>query len=87
MPKGGRKGGTIFPRIPLADAVEFAKKLVSKTHSSAQPRDIIYSGVVGAKGGRGDTRISALKQFGFLKGDNKVKYSADTLAKSIASAP
>lgn len=87
MPKGGRKGGAIFPRIPLKDAVAFARKLVSKTHVSAQPRDVILSGVVGAKGTRGNIRISALKQFGFLKGDSKSNYSANELAKRVDSAP
>jgi hypothetical protein len=87
MPKGGRKGGAIFPRIGLDDAVAYARKLVSKTHVSAQPADIIYSGVVGAKGGIGNVRISALKQYGFLTGDTKVNYAVDELAKKIVSAP
>lgn len=87
MPKGGRKGGAVFPRIPLKDAVAYARKLVSKTHVNPQPRDVILSGVVGAKSGKGNIRISALKQFGFLKGDNKSRYSADELAKKIDSAP
>jgi hypothetical protein len=87
MPRGGRKGGTSFPRITLEDAVEYARKLVSKTHVSAQPRDVIYSGVVGTKAGLGDVRISALRQYGFLGGDNKTNYYADELAKKINSAP
>lgn len=87
MPKGGRKGGSVFPRIALGDAVAYARKLVSKTHTSAQPKDVIASGVVGAKGGTGDVRLSALKQYGFLKGDTKSNFSADDLAKKIAAAP
>ncbi|WLR98370.1 hypothetical protein [Shinella sumterensis] len=87
MPKGGRKGGAVFPRIALDDALVYAKKLVSKTHVGPQPRDIIYTGVVGAKGGTGDVKISALKQYGFLKGGNKENYSADDLAKRINFAP
>ncbi|MDW6025671.1 hypothetical protein SAZ10_28300 [Mesorhizobium sp. BAC0120] len=87
MPKGGRKGGTIFPRIALQDAVGYARRLVSKTHTSRQPRDVIYSGVVGAKAGIGDVRISALKQYGFLDGDAKSGYTADELAKKIVAAP
>ncbi len=87
MPKGGRKGGSVFPRVTLDDAVTYARKLVSKTHTSAQPRDVILSGVVGAKTGTGDVRISALKQYGFLKGDTKSNFSADDLAKKIAAAP
>lgn len=87
MPKGGRKGGSVFPRIALSDAVAYARKLVSKTHTGAQPKDVIVSGVVGAKGSKGDVRLSALKQYGFLKGDTKSNYSADDLAKKIAAAP
>lgn len=87
MPKGGRKGGTIFPRVALKDALVHARKLVSKTHTSAQPQDVIFSGVVGAKGGKGSVRMSALKQFGFLKGDIKSGFAADELAKEIAAAP
>lgn len=87
MPKGGRKGGTIFPRVGLKDALIYARKLVSKTHVSAQPIDVICSGVLGAKGGTGQVRLSALKQYGFLTGDVKSNYSADELAKQIAASP
>lgn len=87
MPKGGRKGGSVFPRITLGDAVAYARKLVSKTHTSPQPLDVIHSGVVGAKSGTGNVRVSALKQYGFLKGDVKSSFSADELAKRIVAAP
>lgn len=87
MPKGGRKGGTVFPRVSLKDALSYAKKLVSKTHVNAQAKDVIFSGVVGAKSGLGDVRMSALRQYGFLKGDTKSDFSADELAKQIAAAP
>lgn len=87
MPKGGRKGGSVFPRVALTDAISYARKLVSKTHTGPQPQDVIFSGVVGAKGSRGGTRISALKQYGFLKGDLKSNYSADDLAIKIVAAP
>ncbi|WP_250512038.1 hypothetical protein [Caballeronia sp. INDeC2] len=87
MPKGGRKGGAIFPRVGLKDALIYARKLVSKTHVSAQPKDVIYPGVLGAKGSTGDIRLSALKQYGFLTGDAKSNYSADALAKQIAASP
>jgi hypothetical protein len=87
MPKGGRKGGSVFPRVALNDAIGYARKLVSKTHTAPQPKDVIFSGVLGAKGGRGDVRMSALKQYGFLKGDLKTNFSADDLAKKIAAAP
>lgn len=87
MPKGGRKGGSVFPRVALDDAVKYARKLVSKTHTGPQPLDVIMSGVVGAKSGTGNVRISALKQYGFLKGDSKANFSAADLAKKIATAP
>lgn len=87
MPKGGRKGGTVFPRVSLSDAIKYARKLVSKTHTAPQPRDVILSGVVGSTSGVGNVRISALKQYGFLIGDEKASYSADDLAKKIAAAP
>jgi hypothetical protein len=41
MPKGGRKGGRQFPQISLKDAFEYAKRLVSKTHTAPQPEAII----------------------------------------------
>ena len=87
MPKGGRKGGAVFPRISLSEALQYAKKLVSKTHAGAQPADVILSGVVGNKSGPGRVRVSALKQYGFLKGDTKTGFSADELAKKITAAP
>jgi len=87
MPKGGRKGGRVFPRVALIDAINYARKLVSKTHTAAQPKDVILSGVVGTKGGAGAVRMSALKQYGFLKGDAKAGFSAGDLAKKISAAP
>lgn len=87
MPKGGRKGGTSFPRISLADALVYSKKLVSKTHTGPQPQDVIFAGVVGAKSGTGRVRIAALKQYGLISGDAKTKYSAADLAKQIGGAP
>lgn len=87
MPKGGRKGGSVFPRLALNDAIGYARKLVSKTHTAPQPQDVILSGVIGVKGGIGNVRMSALKQYGFLNGDMKTNYSAGDLAKKIAAAP
>jgi len=87
MPKGGRKGGSVFPRVGFMDAIKYARKLVSKTHTAAQPKDVILSGVVGAKAGKGAVRMSALKQYGFLKGDAKAGFSAGDLAKKISAAP
>lgn len=86
MPKGGRKGGAVFPRYSLADSLDWVKKLVSKTHNGAQARDVIYSGVVGSRSGTGDIKISALKQYGFLEGDSKA-YIASDLAKAVNVAP
>jgi hypothetical protein len=87
MPKGGRKGGTVFPRVSLADALVYAKKLVSKTHTGPQPREVILMGVIGSKHDKGTIGMSALKQYGLLKGDLKENFSADDLAKKIAAAP
>lgn len=87
MPKGGRKGGSSFPRVSLVDALTYSKKLVTKTHSGAQPQDVIFSGVVGAKSGTGNVRIAALKQYGLIRGDAKLYYLAADLAKRIHSAP
>jgi hypothetical protein len=87
MPKGGRKGGTSFPRVSLADSLGYAKKLLAKTHTGPQPQDVIFAGVVGAKSGTGQVRISALKQYGLLKGDAKANYTAEELAKQIGGAP
>lgn len=87
MPKGGRKGGAVFPRIDLEQAAGYAKRLVSKTHTGVQPRDIIFPGVLDTKGPQGEVRISALKQYGFAKGDSKAGFEATPAAKKMASAP
>jgi hypothetical protein len=85
-PKGGRKGGTTFPRVPLKQALEYGDKLVSKTHTGPQPESTILAGVFGNAGPEGWVRASALKQYGLLKGDKKA-YEATGLAKSIGAAP
>lgn len=87
MPKGGRKGGSTFPRVPLADALAYAKKLVSKTHTGPQTRDVILMGVIGSKHDKGELGMSALRQYGLLKGDAKSNYVAEDLAKRITAAP
>lgn len=87
MPKGGRKGGSIFPRVTLVDALKYSKKLVTKTHVARISQDVVYSGVVGARSGLGAVRTSALKQYGLIEGDAKKDFSASTLARKIASAP
>lgn len=86
MPKGGRKGGALFPRYSLEESVEWAKKLVSKTYQSPQPRAVIYSGVVGSGSGSGDIKMSAIKQFGFLDG-KEPSYTATDFSKKIQSCP
>lgn len=87
MPKGGRKGGTVFPRLSLGDALEYARKLVSKTHTGPQSADVILAGVLGSRTSRGKIRMSGLKQYGLLDGDNKSNYVASELAKKIVAAP
>ena len=82
----GRKGGTKFPHIGLQKAVEYSKRLVSKTHTAAQPATIILAGVFDSSGARGGIRASALKQFGLLKGTADA-YEATDLGKSLVSAP
>ena len=82
----GRKGGTIFPRIALKEALTYAKKLVSKTAVGPQPEQTILAGVFGNAGGPGKIRLSALKQFGLLEG-TPAAYKATQLAKDIEAAP
>ncbi|MFZ0797633.1 MAG: hypothetical protein WCA13_02660 [Terriglobales bacterium] len=84
-PKGGRKGGTLFPKINLQKALEYGKKLVAKTHVASQPEDEILPGVFGNSGPEGKVRASALKQFGLMQGDAKA-YEASQLAKDIDAA-
>lgn len=85
-PKGGRKGGTVFPKIDLKQAHDYAKKLVSKTHSGPQPDTIILTGVFNNAGAEGKVRASALKQFSLLEGE-PTAYQATQLARDIVSAP
>ncbi len=84
-PKGGRKGGTRYPKINLEKAVEYAKRLVSKTHSTAQPADVVKPGVFDSNTWLGDLRLSGTKQYGFLAGDSK-GYTATQLAKDVNAA-
>lgn len=87
IPKGGRKGGAVFPRLALKEAVEYAKKLVSKSHTAPISQDVLFSGVLGAKSGKGNVKASAVKQYAFLIGDVKTGFSASDLAKKISAAP
>jgi hypothetical protein len=84
-PKGGRKGGTTFPRIALKQALDYSDKLVSKTHTGALPEKTILAGVFGNSGALGKVRVSALKQFGLLDGEASA-YQASELAKAIDAA-
>lgn len=84
--KGGRKGGKLFPRVNLEQAVKYAKKLVAKTHTGAQPEGTILTGVFGNAGPEGKIRVSALKQYGLLEG-RAVAYKATKLAKDIEASP
>jgi hypothetical protein len=85
-PKGGRKGGTTFPRLTLKQALGYSDKLVRKTHTAPQPQRTILAGVFGNAGPDGKVRASALKQYGLLEGDVKA-YQATKLAKDIDGAP
>ncbi|MEW8232771.1 MAG: hypothetical protein AB2745_20790 [Candidatus Thiodiazotropha endolucinida] len=84
--KGGRKGGSSFPRVELKQAVEYAKKLVSKTHTGPQPQKVIYPGVFGVTSSRGGPKASALKQYKLMKGTPQA-YEATELAKNISVSP
>lgn len=86
MPKGGRKGGTRFPQINLQKALEYGKKLVSKTHNGPQPTQTILVGVFNNKGPVGGVRASALKQYGLMEGDTTEGYVASQLARDIEGA-
>ena len=85
-PKGGRKGGTLFPKVKLQQAAEYAKKLVSKTHTGPLPEKTILPGVFGNAGSSGKVRASALKQYGLLEGQAE-EYKATQLAKDLDAAP
>jgi len=85
MPKGGRKGGTIFPRLTLKQALEYSKKLVSKTAVSPQPEATVLAGVFDNAGSEGKIRLSALKQLGLLEGSSSA-YKATKLARDIGVA-
>ena len=85
-PQGRRKGGTIFPKLNLKQALEYSTKLVSKTHTGPLPETTILPGVFGNSGSDGKIRASALKQFGLLEG-NVEAYKATQLAKDIDASP
>lgn len=84
-PKGGRKGGALFPKINLVQSLEYAKKLVAKTHTGTQPEKTILPGVFDNSGPMGKVRASALKQYNLLEGPSTA-YKATQLAKDIDAA-
>src|ERR1035441_1549792 len=85
-PKGGRKGGTLFPKINLKQSLDYWKKAVSKTHTGPQPEGTILQGVFGNAGPAGRVRASALKQYGLLEGTVEA-YKSTKLARDIDAAP
>jgi hypothetical protein len=84
--QGRRKGGTIFPKLNLKQALGYSTKLVSKTHTGPLPQTTILPGVFGNSGSNGKIRASALKQFGLLEGSVEA-YKATQLAKDIDATP
>jgi hypothetical protein len=85
-PKGGRLGGTEFPRTDLEQALKFAETLARKTLSGPQPMENMLAGVFGNKGPDGQVRAAALKKFGLLE-SGKDTYTATPLAREIDAAP
>ncbi len=85
-PKGGRKGGTTFPRLSLASALKYVEKLVTKTHTGPQAEKVVLKGVFDNIGSDGKIRASALKQFGLLEVDDK-GYNASGLAQQVVASP
>jgi hypothetical protein len=79
---GGSKGGARFPHLNLVEALDYSKKLVSKTFNGPLPETTILVGVFNNKGPIGGVRASALKQYGLMEGDTR-GYLASDLAKKI----
>lgn len=84
-PTGRAKGGKRYPKVNLEKIVEYTKRLVSKTHTGPQPKEVVLPGVFDSNTWLGGQRLSATKQFGLIEGDSKA-YSATGLAKKINSA-
>jgi hypothetical protein len=83
----GRVGGTIFPRVPLDEALKFAESLARKTQGGPQPIETALISVFNNKGPDGKVRASALKQLGLLDGSAKEGgYKATPLARGIDAA-
>ena len=60
--------------------------VVQNSDGGAQPQDQILGGVFNSLSWLGEVKLSAVKQFGLLKGD-RAGYEATDLAKQIAAAP
>ena len=83
--RGGRLGGTSFPRVGLEAALKFAATLVTRTHTTPLPSEMVLVAVFGASGWRGKEKASALRMYGLLEGDTNL--TATKLAREINAAP
>lgn len=81
-----KRGGARYPKYKLEDALGWSSKLVSRTHATPQPEEVIFAAVVTARGSTGDIKIAALKQYGLMEGSS-TGYSATELARKVAAAP
>lgn len=85
MPRGGRKGGTTFPRMGLTEALTYSDSVAKKTTTGPQSVENIRLGVFGNKGPRGGVKAAALKQYGLLEEKNDT-YNSTALARKILAA-
>ncbi|MGA8344323.1 MAG: hypothetical protein WB781_20490, partial [Candidatus Sulfotelmatobacter sp.] len=85
MPKGGRKGGTTFPRMGLTEALTYSDNVAKKTTTGPQSVENIRLGVFENKGPRGGVKAAALKQYGLLEEKNDT-YDSTALARKILAA-
>src|SRR5262245_39467514 len=83
--RGGRLGGTSFPRVGLEAALKYAETLVTRTHTSPLPTETVLVAVFGASSWRGKEKESALRMYGLLEGEDNL--SATQLARNINAAP
>lgn len=86
MPKGGRKGGTTFPRLTLTEALTYSDNVARKTTTGPQSVENIRLGVFESKGPRGGVKAAALKQYGLLE-EKDDTYNSTQLARAILAAP
>lgn len=85
-PKGGRKGGTSFPRYGLDALLDNVESLLKKVHTGPITIQQLSSGVfkLGASSGAGKTRFAAMKRFGLATGEYN-KITATNLCREIGS--